>query len=249
VVQDGRHDVREIHRVLGPGAGLAAGQGEKPVEGALAVFDGGLDVPGHREQFPGVRPAVERDVDRGPHRRQRRTQLVGRVRGEQALALQHPVALTDALLDPVQHAVDRPGQGREFVRGRGDRHPFGQVLHREAASGRRDGPDRPQHAAGDEPAEYAGQHDHDGERDRGLGQELRQRGLSQFLADPRQRRQPAGAGTAPVDDHDREPPPQGPVHQQVRERRENDAGGKDHARVQQGEPAACGQVRAHELIR
>ncbi|WSN14101.1 hypothetical protein OG792_14955 [Micromonospora sp. NBC_01699] len=95
-VDDVGHHVREVDGALSAGPGLAAGQGEQPVEGPLAVFDCVADVAGHHEQLVGAGSTVERHVDGGMHGGQWRTGFVGGVGDEQTLAVQEPVPIGDA---------------------------------------------------------------------------------------------------------------------------------------------------------
>ncbi|GAB2909293.1 hypothetical protein GCM10022245_50930 [Streptomyces mayteni] len=239
----GRHGVgRDPGEVRRParaaGAGLAAGQQEQPVQGVLAARRGVPHVVGHGDEVVRVRPAVERDVDGGADRGQRRAQFVRGVGGEQALTVQ-------AVLDAVQHAVDGGGQRGELVGRRGHRNPLGEVVGRQPLRGGRDGADRPQDPPGQPPAEDGGQQGHHREGDGGLGEERGERQPPQALSRVEQLVGQGGRGrhVAPRGEaHDAHPGAEVPPHQQVGQAGQDQAGGQHQGGEEEGEPAAGRQL-------
>jgi hypothetical protein len=105
------------------------------------------------------------DVERGAHHRQWRAQLVRGVGDEAALRV-------EGGFEPCQEPVDRVGEILQLITRALQGEPLVQVVLRNAPRRRGDLSQRPQHAAGDEPAEPDRDERHDRQRDPGLEQQL-----------------------------------------------------------------------------
>lgn len=160
-----------VRPFAGPGPGLAAGEEEQAVENVLHVVDGVAHVLGHGDELAAVGVPVEGDVDGGPGGGQGGAQFVCSVGSEQALALEDAVAVVDAVLDAVEHAVNGVGERGELIGGGGDRDAFGEVLGGEPLCGGGDRAEGPQDAPGEEPAEDRGQRGDREEGEAGPGEE------------------------------------------------------------------------------
>ena len=142
----------------------------------LGLVDGPADPGGHVLELlrrPGR--LGQRHVDGGAHDGQRRAELVRGVGDELPLGGERAV-------QPVQHVIEGVGQFLELVPRAGQRQPLPQVLVRGAAGGLGDRPDRPQHPAGDEPAQAARGHGHHAEAEQGVEQQAVQGPLALAVA-------------------------------------------------------------------
>jgi hypothetical protein len=155
----------EVEQLAGDRALIADRQHQQRLDHGLGPVDGPAHPGGHVFQLPGIPARLgQRDVDGGAHDGQRGTQLVRGVRDEAALGGERAV-------EAFQHVVERIGEFLELVLGAAQGQPLSQVLVRSAASGLGDGPDRPKHPAGDEPAQCAGDHGHHAQADQGEQQQ------------------------------------------------------------------------------
>jgi hypothetical protein len=162
----------EVEQLAGDRTLIADRQRQQRLDHGLGLVDGPADAHGHVLQLLGIPARLgQRDVDGGAHDGQRGAQLVRGVRDEAALGGERAV-------EAFQHVVERVGELLELVLGAGEGQPLPQVLVRGAAGGLGDGPHRPQHPAGDEPAQAAGEHGHHAQADQGEQQQAVQRPLS-----------------------------------------------------------------------
>ena len=107
----------------------------------------------------------ERDLDQRSLARQRRAQLVRGVGGELALGL-------EGRFEPVEQVVEGVPEFLELVLRAVEGEALVQAGGGDPSGRARDGPDRSQHPAGDEPAGQQGEHGHDGQGDSRVDQEL-----------------------------------------------------------------------------
>jgi hypothetical protein len=179
------------------------------------------------------------DVDGRPHHGQRRAQLVRCVGDEASLCL-------EGRLEPAEQLVDRVAEVLELVGRTFEGEPLVQVLVRDAASGGGHRAQRPQHAAGDQPAQADGDDGHHRQRDPGLDQQLIEHvhALTLRLGAPRrgggsQRGQQRAAAAPAIGAQQHDVAGRVP-YEHVRDRQQHDPGDQEQAAVQQGEPQPHG---------
>jgi len=156
---------RKVQQLVAGHTLIADREDQERLDHVLGPVDGTTDACRHVLQLlRGPGRLGQRDVDGGPHDGQRGAELVRGVRDEPALRGEREV-------QPFQHLIEGIRQFLELVPGAGQGQPFPQVLVRGPAGGLGDRPHRPQHPAGDEPAQAARNDRHRPQADQGEEQQ------------------------------------------------------------------------------
>ena len=164
-------DRGEVDRLAAVEAALAAREHEQRVDQAFLVLAGREHLAQHGAQpFVAGVGVGERDLDQRALVGERRAQLVRDVGGELALGLERG-------LEPLEQRVEGAAELAQLVVGAAQGEAPVEVAGGDLPRGGGDRAQRPQRAAGDEPAEPGGEQRHDREGDARLDQQRAERGV------------------------------------------------------------------------